>query len=155
MPPCMRVREAAGKTKNSIPAVNERFTYHGSPRLRQVRIGLDKRSVVSLKSRESRKITITLARNGLHGVMYLSLLFSEATGRECCAMDYEEICRIIHHHGGTVESGINWTWAKFSDDKQGKAAFDRVSPYVENRGYYASQPNSENPNIRQGGFRFR
>lgn len=64
----------------------------------------------------------------------------------------------IAAYNGTVVGGINWTWAKFLDDGQGKACLDQMrrdDPTLEDRGYYDADPEAQNPNLRLGGFRFR
>lgn len=70
-------------------------------------------------------------------------------------MTYEEIYETIHSYGGTITNGINWTWATFPNDVKGRECFRKVKGYCENRGYYAPMPEAKNPNLRNGGFRFR
>lgn len=69
-----------------------------------------------------------------------------------------KITDIVAKHGGRVEGSINWTWATFPDDVQGKAAYEeclKEVPDMDHRGYYDAQPNSSNPNLHRGGFRYR
>lgn len=73
-------------------------------------------------------------------------------------MDYAKLREIVTKHGGQIEGGINWTWATFPNDQQGNAAFDeclKAFPEMDHRGYYEAQLESSNPNLHQGGFRFR
>lgn len=73
-------------------------------------------------------------------------------------MDYDKAQAIITKHGGTMEHVINWTWAQFDTDEQGRTCFEEMKaafPDMEHRGYYAAAPNSDNENLHRGGFRFR
>jgi len=70
-------------------------------------------------------------------------------------MDMTEVLKAIELYGGTLQFGCNWTWAIFQSDEQGIACFLLVRQSCDNRGYNYADPNSENPNLRLGGFRFR
>ena len=70
-------------------------------------------------------------------------------------MSAADVERIVGEHGGTIRSGINWTWATFDDDQRGRECYALVAPYVESRGYSAAMPESNNENLHQGGFRYR
>ena len=94
-------------------------------------------------------------------------------------MTFKEIEALVLEHGGTISPGINWTWAIFPDDNNGKKVFDQVKDHVEHRGYYDAQPEADLPQwgpycpypkqmgdegpvvvleetgAAQGGFRFR
>jgi hypothetical protein len=65
---------------------------------------------------------------------------------------------IVRKHKGEVSTLINWHWAHFASDVQGKecfAAMLKAFPDLDHRGYYEAQPDSSNPNLHLGGFRFR
>ena len=68
---------------------------------------------------------------------------------------HDEIKAIIAEFNGTIDGGINWTWATFANDVEGQMAYARIAPYVESRGYCPACPESTNSNLHRGGFRFR
>lgn len=70
-------------------------------------------------------------------------------------MNNKQIHDIILAHGGRIQGGINWTWALFLHDDEGRKAFALIEPHVDHRGYYEAQPDSANPNLHLGGFRYR
>ena len=56
---------------------------------------------------------------------------------------YKDIETFVAEHGGTIEGGINWTWAMFPSDELANKFHDALSAIWETRGVYpatAAQP---------------
>ncbi len=66
-------------------------------------------------------------------------------------MKWEDIHKLIKDSGGTIEYGINWTWAYWpkSEEETAKSIFNEIDKHTDNRGFYPSCNND------CCGFRFR
>ena len=65
---------------------------------------------------------------------------------------YDILDVIVRQYGGTLHGGINWSWAHFTDEIRGRAAFTTIQkrfPEMDHRGYYNGSDN------HVGGFRYR